>query len=257
MKLEKVFDDLLTELRDYPNAREIFLKTYNDEFFNVYAEMANSVTVGRLGYNDHGKVHSVIIAKNAIKIFKILLKHNILPNFVVEKHGSIEDALIIVILGAMLHDLGNAIHRVNHQFTGIVMAEKVCDRVIPYSKKNKEYIKLAVMEVVFSHDESIKSTSIESSIIKVADGTDCAEGRARIPYKLFGKNDIHAISALAIKRVDIVDSNNREKPIDIIVYMDNPAGIFQIQEVMQKKIDSSILKDNVNIIIKYTTNKKH
>ncbi|MCX8167314.1 MAG: HD domain-containing protein, partial [Candidatus Micrarchaeota archaeon] len=176
MRLNIVMDELLTELKDYALAKEVFQKTYEDELFNVYTEMANSVTVGRLGYNDHGKVHSVIIAKNAVKIFKILLTHGIVPTFVQEKHGTIEDSLIIVILGAMLHDLGNAIHRVNHQFTGILMADKICDRVLPQSKKNKEYIKLAVMEVVYSHDESIKSTSIESSIIKIADGTDCAEG---------------------------------------------------------------------------------
>lgn len=246
MKYDKIIKEVEKELENHTLALKIFRKTLDDQLFNVYTDMSNAVTVTRMGYNDHGKVHSVIIARNSIRIFKILLDAGIKPTFMVEEHGDYEDSLIVTILGAMMHDLGNSIHRDMHQAHGAYLAEKVAERVLDMEKKNREYMKLAVMEAVFSHDESVKSTSIESGIVKVADGTDCTEGRARIPYKLFGKNDIHAISALAIKSVEI--RKGAQIPVEIIVDMDNPAGMFQIQEVMQKKIDASNIRQFIKVI---------
>ena len=70
-------------------------------------------------------------------------------------------------------------------------------------------------------------------MVTVADGTDMAGGRSRIPF-LSGKNDIHAISAQAINKVTIVKGDM--KPVSIQVFMDNPAGIFQIEEVLEKRL---------------------
>ena len=79
----------------------------------------------------------------------------------------------------------------------------------------------------------------------IADGTDMAEGRSRVPY-LSGKYDIHSLSAQAIKRVEIVEGD--EKPVSIQVHMENPAGVFQIEEVMGRKIRSSGIPELVEVI---------
>ena len=81
-------------------------------------------------------------------------------------------------------------------------------------------------------------------MVTVADGTDMAGGRSRIPF-LSGKNDIHAISAQAINKVTIVKGDM--KPVSIQVFMDNPAGIFQIEEVIGKKIRSSDIGELVEV----------
>lgn len=246
MKYNDIVNEIKTELKKKPFALELFTKTIENKLFNTCAEMSNAVTVTRMGYNDHGKVHSVIIARSAITIFNLLVDAGVKPTFVAEEHGDYEDSLAITVLGALTHDIGNCVHREFHHLHGAYLAEKIAEQVIDKNKKNREYMKLAIIEAVFSHDESVKSTSIESGIIKVADGTDCTKGRARIPYRLFGKNDIHAISALAIKSVEI--RKGTDKYIEIVVDMENPAGIFQINEVMQKKIDASNIKQFVKVI---------
>jgi metal-dependent HD superfamily phosphatase/phosphodiesterase len=78
----------------------------------------------------------------------------------------------------------------------------------------------------------------------VADGTDMAEGRARIPYKT-GKVDIHSLSALAIERVEITEGT--EKPVRLMVHMDNVAGVFQAEEVLGRKIRTSGIQGLVEV----------
>ncbi len=101
------------------------------------------------------------------------------------------------------------------------------------------------MQSIFSHDDGINCLSVEGGISKIADGCDMAGGRARIPYKL-GKADIHSLSALSITKVEIEPGT--ERPLLIKVHMNNFAGIFQIEEVLMKKIETSGLMDKVHIL---------
>ena len=86
---------------------------------------------------------------------------------------------------------------------------------------------------------------MEAGAAKVADGTDMAQGRTRIPYRT-GKVDIHSLSALSITKVEIEKGNR--KPVQIFVSMNNPAGVFQIEEVLEKKIQTSGIQHLVDII---------
>jgi hypothetical protein len=70
------------------------------------------------------------------------------------------------------------------------------------------------------------------------------EGRARIPY-LLGKASIHQVSALAVKKVTV--SEGVAKPLYIEIEMENPAGIFQIDELLLKRINFSLLSDKIEL----------
>jgi metal-dependent HD superfamily phosphatase/phosphodiesterase len=72
-----------------------------------------------------------------------------------------------------------------------------------------------------------------------------AEGRARIPYR-GGKVDMHSISATSIKRVDIEEG--KYKPVSIKINMDNPSGVYQIEEVIGKKVETSGLSKYVELV---------
>ena len=205
----------------YSNLRSPkLLKTFNllenDITVQTYLQMANIMAVKRLRYNDHGPVHSRITCGSALEIFGIL-RRVVTPTLVRDGVCDLEDAEIAVLCGAYLHDLGNAVHRVDDP-----------ELVLK--------LKAEVMHCIFAHDEEVPCLSVEAGCVKVADGTDMAEGRARIPYKT-GKVDIHSLSALAIRRVEILDGE--ERPVRISVNMDNPAGVFQIEQVLERKIATS------------------
>jgi len=213
-----------------------------------YLRMANIMAVKRLGYNDHGPVHAKIIAGSALEIFS-LLTDSVEPSSVMNGVCDYDDAKLIVMLGAYLHDVGNSIHRVDHEKTGTLLAGNLLDRLLLDlydGDPGLAYrVKSEVLHTVYSSNDSVPCLSVEAGVVTVADGTDMAEGRSRVPY-LSGKNDIHAISAQAISKVNIVRGD--VKPISIQVFMDNPAGIFQIEEVIGKKIRSSGIGELVEVI---------
>lgn len=100
------------------------------------------------------------------------------------------------------------------------------------------------MEGILCHMGNYNPTSLEAKLIPLADGCDMEQGRARMPYAL-GKKDIHALSALAIKKVRIREGE--EKPIKVYVEMDSSAGVFQIEENLLRKIKSADMEDFVEI----------
>lgn len=237
------------QLQGNDDALEMYSMVTSSPRFIAGCEMANCVAVNRLGYNDHGYTHVRIVTANALHILNLLKSRSAVPTFMKEKHGDFFDVQMIVLLGALFHDIGNAIHREHHQELGIYYAGGILDEVLPYfySDYKLHKVKLAVLGCVYEHDESIKATSLEAGIVKVADGTDCENGRARIPYKIMGKTDIHAISALAIKRVEI--SAGKRKPVKIAIDMTNPSGIFQVDWVLGKKIETSGIEDLLEVAL--------
>jgi metal-dependent HD superfamily phosphatase/phosphodiesterase len=209
-------------------------------------KMSNIMAVSRMKYNDHGPVHSRITSGTALEILRIIGKYR-KPNMISDHGMEMEDAEIVVLLGAYLHDIGNSIHRIQHPEHGCYIADTPLNRILGkvYSRiEDRVKVKCEVLHCIYSSDDEIQCLSLEAGVVKVADGLDMAEGRARIPYDL-GKRDIHALSALAIKRVEV--SEGESKPLRIRVYMENPAGIFQVQNVLMKKIATSGIGDLIEL----------
>lgn len=225
----------------------LFTLLSSDEVVRSLLKMANVMAVSRLKYNDHGHVHSKIVSGSALEILSLLERGGIEPSLVKDGVGSFEDAQLVVLAGAYLHDLGNAVHRSGHHIHGCYLAEKVLDRVIPRvcrSEGEVELMKAEILHCIYSHDEEVECLSIEAGAVKVADGTDMAEGRARVPYRT-GKVDIHSLSALSIRRVELKEGSRT--PVGIRVHMDNPAGVFQVEVVLGRKIRTSRIGDYVEV----------
>lgn len=233
---------------DSPLLNEAFNLLQEDLEIKSYLRMANIMAVKRLGYNDHGPVHAKIIAGSALEIFK-LLTTRVEPSSVTHGVCGYDDARLIVLLGAYLHDLGNAVHREEHEQNSVILAvnplERLLNRVYHDDPDLAFRIKCEVLHALYSSNDTVPCLSVEAGAVTIADGTDMAEGRSRVPY-LSGKNDIHSLSAQAIKRVEIM--KGEEKPVSILVSMENPAGVFQIEEVMGRKIRSSGIPDLVEVI---------
>jgi hypothetical protein len=222
----------------------------NNEKVKSLLKMTNIMAVKRLNYNDHGTTHSNIAVGSALEMLDILLSRKIKTSIVSQKEGDISDSKQVILFGAYLHDIGNSIHRSMHHLTACILASPILDEILPevYPDIAKRIIiKQEILHTIFSHDESVPSLSIESGIVSVADGTDMAKGRARIPYK-GGKRDIHSISALSIESVEILRGNENEPPIQIRVNMTNLAGVFQIDEVLKRKIEASGIKELVKVL---------
>ncbi|MCD6323538.1 MAG: HD domain-containing protein [Desulfurococcales archaeon] len=234
---------------------EILSRAYrvleNDEEVQELIKMANIMAVGRLRYNDHGIVHSRIVSGAALELFNMLLEADIRPTTLA--FGTVKDleeARLVVLLAAYLHDIGNAVHRVNHEMVGACLARDILDRIIPEiipSVGSRKYlIRQEVMHAIYATEMHTKALTMEAGVVTIADGTDMAEGRARIPYRL-GKLDMHAVSAISIKKVELL--RGEEAPARIEVHMNDKAGLFQIEAVLKPKVLTSGLDKYIEIYV--------
>lgn len=247
--------NVIKELREIPRklnlvkTKKLIPKLLEDTTIKAALNAANIMVTDYLKYNDHGWHHAVIATRNAIKIL-LVIRDYIKPHIVKYKHGTFDDAMFVTAMGAFLHDIGNMVHRDHHWQTSILIAKPIIWNYINefYSNESEEKkwkIFAHIANAIFSHDEAVQAFTIEASAVKVGDGCDMAAGRSRRPYSL-GKVDIHSVSALSIKDVDIIPGTS-EKPLLIKVDMTNPAGIFQVEEVLMGKLNTSLLKDKTTI----------
>ena len=247
-RLVLVSSDLIYSHLKESRLTKMFHLLEGDAEVQSYLRMANIMAVERLKYNDHGPVHSRIASGSALEIFRILTE-NITPTTVRNGICGFEDAKLVVLCGAYLHDIGNCVHRFDHHIHGCIIANPFLDRLLnevyPENRSLALKLKAEILHSIFAHDEGVRCLSVEAGSAKVADGTDMAHGRARIPYRT-GKVDIHALSALSIRDVDIEKGDRR--PVRIAVNMDNPAGVFQIEQVLEQKIKSSGIEELIEVI---------
>jgi len=237
------------ELKDYPNALKMFQMLQSDTETSNYLTLANYIAVQKLGYNDHGPIHAKITAANAMKLLRIILESRELPLDSMTGLGMTEDdAHLIVAVGGYMHDIGNAIHREEHEILSLILGKTILERLLPavYPDQSKRTAVLEqILHILYSHDEAENALTMESAIVVIADGCDITKGRGRLSYDL-GKHDIHSISALSIESVEI--RKGQTKLIEIYVEMSNSAGIYQVQETLGNKVAKSLLKDDIEIV---------
>jgi metal-dependent HD superfamily phosphatase/phosphodiesterase len=212
--------------------------------------------VRKLGYNDHGPIHARIVAANGVKILKIIMDSDeVKPDSIKELGLSEDDAHLIVITGCMLHDIGNAVHRVEHEFFSVMYGMEILGRLLPELYPDvavRTAVEEQILHTLYAHDVGENALTIEAAIVVIADGSDITKGRGRLAFDL-GKHDIHSISAMSIESVDIL--RGKEKLIEIHVTMSNSAGIYQVQETLGKKVIASPLRDHIEVVADLTPSK--
>ena len=224
----------------------------HDEELQAAQAYANTVSIVRLGFNDHGPVHMKTVTMNALIMLRLLRQAEIKMSLEKDECGNFEDSLISVICASILHDLGMGIGRQDHELSGIYLALPILNRVLEEVYKGKVQKQMMVraltLEGISGHMGTRTIHSIEAGVIQVADGCDMTKGRARIPLALghlTKSGHIHQYSANSIEDVNI--DTGQEKPIRIDVFMSNESGFFQVEEVLLKKIAGSTAKPFVEL----------
>jgi len=218
----------------------------DQELFQLW-KCANVNAVDRSGISDHGEVHIRVVANAALRVIRLLVKGGIEPS-VVTHHGlTVEDAELIVVLAACLHDTGISVHRDHHERYSLFIAFRKVRELLEgiYDEPDLTTMVSETLHAVVAHDAEEKCLTIEAGVLKLADATDMTEGRSRIPFEA-GKVNIHSVSAQAVDDVNI--KKGESKPVCIEIKLNNSAGIFQIDELLKNKLRYSPLKSFVEVI---------
>lgn len=230
-------------------------KIKQDKKLHTYWRCSNVMAIERMGYTDHGPTHVKIVTNLSLKLLRILIENQVKPSIVKNYGMKNEDAEVVVVLGSMFHDLGMIVMRHQHEMHSVIVAFEILQRCIveTYSEEEQAIITSEVLHSVVAHEHpdvpTNKPLTVEAGVVGIADALDMEAGRARIPFEA-GKIDIHAISAISIEKVEIVE--NGVKPITIKITMSNPAGIFQIDQLLKYRIQNSGLQNYVHVFAEIT-----
>src|SRR5437763_10660234 len=103
--------------------RRILERVNEDAQLKGWWHAANVNAVARLRINDHSWVHIQIVANIGLKLLRQLTKHHVEPAVGTDYGGDTDDAEAVVLVGALLHRVGMAVHRDGHEDFSLFLAE--------------------------------------------------------------------------------------------------------------------------------------
>jgi metal-dependent HD superfamily phosphatase/phosphodiesterase len=208
---------------------------------------SNINAVDRSGMSDHGRVHIQVVSNIALKLARLLFASGVEPS-AVRQHGlTVLDAEVIVVLAVLLHDIGIAIHRDEHEHFSLILAPPKIKELLDglYDEERRTIVMAETLHAMISHRKGGRPLTVEAGIVKVADALDMTKGRSRIPFEA-GQVNIHSLSAAAVEQVTI--GRGERKPVLIEIRMSNSAGIFQVDELLRGKLQGSGLAPYIEVV---------
>jgi hypothetical protein len=192
-------------------------------------------------------VHIKIVSNIALRLARLLMGAGVTMSVVSDYGLTGDEAEVIVVLGAALHDLGMTVHRQNHEHHSVPLAYLKARELLDglYDVRERTIILAEMSHAIVAHHWDTPCLTIEAGVVKVADALDITEGRSRIPFEA-GSANIHSVSAQAIEAVHI--RPGEDKPVDIEIVMTNSAGIFQVDELLKRKLLHSSIEQYVRVV---------
>ncbi|MGB0888662.1 MAG: phosphohydrolase [Solirubrobacterales bacterium] len=200
----------------------------------------------RLGMSDHSWVHIQVVVNIALRMLRLLTKSGVQPSLARDYGMSDRDAEVVVAAGAMMHCVGMSIHRIDHESYSLFLTADKLNELLHgiYDEPERSVVVAETMHAIIGHRSSGKPLTVEAGVVRVADALDMAKGRSRVPFEA-GQTNIHALSAAAIDEVRIMPG--KQKAVRIAIAMNNSSGIFQVDELLAKKLTGSGIEPYVEV----------
>ena len=232
--------------------KSVIERVNTDRELHQLWKCSNINAVDRSHISDHGEVHIRIVSNIALKICRLLVDGGVEMGIVTDYGMSHDDAEVVVVLACCLHDLGISVHRHRHEEYSLWLARPTIRELLSdiYDPEQLVIMQSEILHCIAAHRWDETCLTIESGIVKVADALDITKGRSRIPFQA-GAVNIHAVSAAAIESVTL--KKGEAKPVVIEIAMNNSAGIFQVDELLKRKLANSTLAQYVQVTARIET----
>ena len=232
--------------RHNPKLRQVMEWANGHDDLYAYWVASNVTAIERLGMSDHGPVHVKIVMNLAVRLLRLLLDADVEPSVVTHYGMTKEDAEVVVTLAALLHDLGMAVHRIDHEEYSLFLAHALLKELLPqlYDSRTVAILRTEVLHAIIGHRSGGSPLTLEAGVVRIADALDMAEGRSRIPFEA-GSVNIHSMSAAAVEQVNL--GAGRTKPVRIEIELSNSAGVFQLDQLFRDKLRGSGLEPYIEL----------
>ena len=217
-----------------------------DDDFYALLLAANVTAIERLRMTDHGPVHVKIVMNIGVRLLRLLMEAGVRPGVVSEYQLDTDDAEVVVALAALLHDLGMSIHREDHESFSLFIADGKLREYLGalYEPRTATILRSEVLHAIIAHRAGGVPLTVEAGVVRVADALDMAKGRSRIPFEA-GSVSIHSVSAAAVDAVRL--GRGQEKAVRITIQINNSAGVYQLDQLLRKKLAGSGLEKYVEV----------
>jgi metal-dependent HD superfamily phosphatase/phosphodiesterase len=226
---------------------EVLSRINSNRELKTLWRIMNVNAIERLGYTDHGPMHFNIVANYGLQIARIFENKNIKMSIVRDFGLTNDHAEVVIFLACIMHDLGMSIHRVNHEMFSLFIARDFLKEILDFMPIEEKTVVISeTLHAIISHSHGSagKTSTIEGGIVRIADALDMSKGRSRIPYQM-GQIDIHSVSANAIESVTVNEGS--VKPVEIKIVMTTEAGVFQVDDFIEEKLQISGLTKYINV----------
>lgn len=227
-------------------------KMLHDPEIKALQDYANTVSIKRLGFNDHGPVHMRKVVENSLTMAALLRDAHIPLSLQTEGIGTYEDSIFALFTAGLLHDVGMSLTRQDHENYSAELARPIIERFLleyaPEDIQKRVIMRSLILESIVGHMGAVRVFSLEAGLILIADGCDMEKGRARIPLLINTEarpGDIHKYSSTAVEWIHF--SAGSEKPIKIDIEMNESVGFFQVEEVLFPKLNVSSAKKYIEL----------
>jgi metal-dependent HD superfamily phosphatase/phosphodiesterase len=233
----------------FPDGRlnEVLDRIASDAEITAYLEAQNVNPVDRKGYNDHGSKHVEIVRDRALRLYDLLKVGGVEFNGARQQGLDEADEPVIIALAATLHDIGHVVHRHDHPYYSIPLAADLLDGLLPsfYDVPGQVRVKAEVLHAILCHHTEEQPLTLEAGVVRIADGLDMERGRSRVPYEEGGRG-INTVSSQAIERVSLREGE--ETPVQVVIRMNNAAGVYQVDSLLKAKMEGSLLEDRIQTV---------
>lgn len=218
-----------------------------DEQLKAWWHVSAVNATRRLGMSDHSWVHIQIVLNIGLRLSRLLFRRGVTPSLVDDFAMTEHDAEVVVAAACLLHCVGMSIHRSDHERYSLFLAADKLGSLLAgaYAEPERSVMVAETMHAIIGHRSGGEPFTVEAGIVRVADALDMARGRSRVPFEA-GQRNIHSLSAYAIDEVKI--SPGRDRAVRVEIAMSNSAGIFQVDELLAKKLRGSGLEEHVEVI---------
>jgi hypothetical protein len=232
--------------------RRVLENVNADAQIKAWWHVSNVNAVLRLQINDHSWVHIQVVTNIALRLLRLLVKHGVQPSLQRDYGMTADDSEVVVVLAALLHDVGMSIHRRDHEDWSLFLAEPKMRELLAdvYEEPELTVVVSEALQSITSHRADGEPLTLEAGVLRVADALDMAKGRSRIPFER-GSVSIHSLSAAAIDEVRITDGESR--PVVVEIVMNNSSGIYQVDGLLKAKLRGSGLEPYVEVVARIDT----
>src|SRR4051812_48083802 len=128
------------------------------------------VNADRLVMSDHSWVHIRIVLNIALRIMRLLVRRDVVPNVVSDYGMDPRDAEVVVAAACMLHDTGMSIHRTDHEAYSLFLAADKLGALLAssYEEPERSVIIAEAMHAIIGHRRRGNPITLEAGVVRVA-----------------------------------------------------------------------------------------